>query len=58
MLLNDSKGPTLENLEHFLIQYPNFQPVLNTSKMGLFKIFKKFCFFKKIKKKKKMKKLH
>lgn len=47
MLLNDSKAPTLENLEHFLIQYPNFQPVLNTSKMGLFKIFKKFCFLRK-----------
>lgn len=35
MLLNESKAPTLENLENFLIQYPNFQPVLNTSKIGL-----------------------
>ncbi|KAI1724316.1 transcription factor s-II (TFIIS), central domain-containing protein [Ditylenchus destructor] len=33
MLLNESKSPKLEALEEFLQQYPNFTPVLNTSKI-------------------------
>uniref|UniRef100_A0A915CMG8 Uncharacterized protein n=1 Tax=Ditylenchus dipsaci TaxID=166011 RepID=A0A915CMG8_9BILA len=31
MVLNESKSPKIEALESFLMQYPNFQPVLNTS---------------------------
>lgn len=35
MILNESRTPTIDNLEMFLMQYPNFRPVLNMNNLGI-----------------------
>lgn len=34
MLFNESRKPTIDTLEMFLLQYPNFRPVLNMNNLG------------------------
>lgn len=39
MILNESRTPTIDTLEMFLMQYPNFRPVLNMNNLGIIYIY-------------------